>query len=315
MFSLRTHAIICGALFALLFGIPIVGNALQAAGIAPLSSRYGLVFMIFYFGLFLAFGLSAIPVMVMAVLRGQAKIGDGTPFEGLVRHQNKIIWAMWILILAGTTIAIPAAIKGGLFDNPVQSTSSDTSGIADLAKSEDTLVARPGMTLDEMARRSTLKLDISHPVVSGGSVFDFQIPDGPILLRRCRYYFISTYAHDRSRIEAVNVGTLPHKVSRAQLQIADAELRTLLEAGGWHAGHEEYRTEEDQQLHGGATRGPEGRIWLKNGIVLAIGSRRMDDPVDGEDKASAGEWIQTVDLRAHDDYPYIERYAFDPASR
>ena len=120
MFSLRTHAIICGILFALLIGIPMIGNALQAAGVAPMSSRFGLAFMVFYFGLFLAFGLSAIPVMVMSVLKGQAKIGDGAPFEGLVRHQNKIIWAMWILILAGTAVALPTMIQSGFFTPQAQ---------------------------------------------------------------------------------------------------------------------------------------------------------------------------------------------------
>jgi hypothetical protein len=311
MFSLRTHAIICGALFALLIGIPMLGNALQAAGMRPPSGRYQLAFMIFYFGLFLAFGLSAIPVMVKAVLRGQAKIGDGAPFEGLVRHQDKIIWAMWILILAGIVVAIPAAIRGGLFDSATQGTSD----IADSAVSEGTLVARPGMTLAEMAHQSNLKLDVGHAIVSGGAVFDLQIPDTGIVLRRCRYYFVSTYTRDPKRIETVNVGTLPRKVSRAQLEKADANLRERLKADGWLAGHEEYHTEEDRQLHGGAERGPEGSLWLKNGVVLDIGARRMDDPVDDEDKATAGEWIQTVDLWAHDDFPSIERFAFAQASR
>jgi hypothetical protein len=120
MFSLRTHAIVCGVLFALLIGIPILGNAFQAAGAAPPPRAFQLPFMIGYMVLFLAFGLSAIPVMVMAVLRGQAKIGDGRPFEGLVRHQNKIIWAMWILILAGTAVALPAMIQSGFFTPQAQ---------------------------------------------------------------------------------------------------------------------------------------------------------------------------------------------------
>ena len=120
MFSLRTHAIICGVLFALLIGIPILGNTLQAMGTAPPSAAFRLPFMIGYMILFLAFGLSAIPVMVMSVLKGQAKIGDGAPFEGLVRHQNKIIWAMWILILAGTAVALPTMIQSGFFTPPAQ---------------------------------------------------------------------------------------------------------------------------------------------------------------------------------------------------
>ena len=115
MFSLRTHVIICAVLFALLFGIPIVGNIVQATTTATAPRALQLPFMIGYMILFLAFGLSAIPVMVMAVLRGQAKIGDGAPFAPLVRHQNKIVWAMWILILAGTAVALPAMIQSGFF--------------------------------------------------------------------------------------------------------------------------------------------------------------------------------------------------------
>jgi hypothetical protein len=171
------------------------------------------------------------------------------------------------------------------------------------------------MTFADIARRSTLKLDVSHDIASGGAVFDFHIPDTGITLKGCRYYFVSTYTHDPKHIEAINVGTLPRKVSRAELEKADAGLRAKLKADGWLAGHEVYRTEEDQQLHGGATRGPEGTMWLKNGIVFDIGARRMDDPKDGEDKTTAGEWIQTIDLWAHDNFPYIERYVFAPATQ
>jgi len=115
MFSLRTHVIICACLFAALFGIPIVGNIVQAMSTATVPHVLQLPFMIGYMTLFLAFGLSTIPVMVMSVLRGQAKIGDGAPFAPLVRNQNKIIWAMWILIIAGATIALPAMIQSGFF--------------------------------------------------------------------------------------------------------------------------------------------------------------------------------------------------------
>jgi hypothetical protein len=115
MLSFRTHIIVCACLFAALFGIPIVGNIVQAMTTATVPHAAQLPFMIGYMILFLAFGLSAIPVMVMAVLRGQAKIGDGAPFAPLARHQNKIIWAMWILILAGIAIALPAMIQSGFF--------------------------------------------------------------------------------------------------------------------------------------------------------------------------------------------------------
>lgn len=115
MLSFRTHVILCASLFAALFGIPIIGNIVQTTSGATVPHAAQLPFMIGYMILFLAFGLSAIPVMVMAVLRGQATIGDGAPFAPLVRHQNKIIWAMWILILAGAAIALPAMIQSGFF--------------------------------------------------------------------------------------------------------------------------------------------------------------------------------------------------------
>jgi hypothetical protein len=115
MLSLRAHALICAALFALLTGIPIVGNVLQASGVTPSPGGPLLAFQVFYFTLFLAFGLSAIPVMVMLVLRPQEGV-TAAPIAAMVRNQNRIIWALWILILAGCVIAVPAAIQGGLFD-------------------------------------------------------------------------------------------------------------------------------------------------------------------------------------------------------
>lgn len=112
MLSLRAHAWICGGLFAALLLIPIVGNSLQAAGVAPPPRSVQLPFMIGYLILFVAAGMSAIPVMVMTVLRAQARQGQAA---GLIRHQNKIIWAMWILILLGIAIALPAMIADGFF--------------------------------------------------------------------------------------------------------------------------------------------------------------------------------------------------------
>ena len=40
--------------------------------------------------------------------------------------------------------------------------------------------------------------------------------------------------------------------------------------------------------------------------------QEFDDPVAGEDPATAGEWIQFIELWARDDYPGIDRYVFAP---
>ncbi len=127
MLSFRAHALICAILFALLLGIPIAGNIAQASGMAPPAAAPLLAFQIFYFTLFLAFGLSAIPVIVMVVLRQQEGV-TAEPIAMMVRNQTKIIWALWILILAGAALAIPAAIQDGFFDQkaaPSQGTSPD----------------------------------------------------------------------------------------------------------------------------------------------------------------------------------------------
>lgn len=118
LLTLRTHAIICGALFAALIGIAILGNVLEGAGMAPLSGASRYVALILFFGLFIAFGLSAIPVMVMLVLRAQVKAGnqDVPAIAAVIRRQNVIIWTLWGLIIAGLCVAIPAMIVGGAFE-------------------------------------------------------------------------------------------------------------------------------------------------------------------------------------------------------
>jgi hypothetical protein len=70
---------------------------------------------------------------------------------------------------------------------------------------------------------------------------------------------------------------------------------------------------EDQQPHDAKTRGEEGRLWLKGDIIVEIEGRRMDDLVEGEDAATAGQWIQYIDLSLRKDYPWIERYVFAPS--
>ncbi|MBV9992045.1 MAG: hypothetical protein JOZ72_12225 [Alphaproteobacteria bacterium] len=112
MLSLRAHVWICAGLFAALLVVPIVGNVLAASGMAPPPRSMQLPFMIGYLVLFVAAGLSAVPVMVMTVLRAQERQGRAA---ALVRRQTTIIWAMWALILLGIAVAVPAMIADGFF--------------------------------------------------------------------------------------------------------------------------------------------------------------------------------------------------------
>ncbi len=315
MFSLRTHAIICGALFATLFGIAILGNILQAAGMKPLGGQTSIVAMVLFFGLFVAAGLSAIPVIVKVVLGAQVKLGNQSApvIGGMIRTQNAIIWTMWGLIIAGLAVAMPFAIADGFFGAAPQAAVNAALEGPDLGR----LSARPDMTLAEMTRQSTMTLDLRYAsaAIAGGGVFDFAIPGTQIAFEHARTYYMNVYDKDPKRLRSIVIGTSPHKVSLAELHEEDAELRAKLVADGWLAGHEVYRDAEDQALHRGLTQGPEGTEWLKDGMMLSIESKRMDDEVAGEDPKTAGEWIQMIELWPKKEFPWIERYVFQPPGR
>ena len=119
MFSLKTHAIITGSLFAAIIAMAILGNVLHDSGYLPDSSAAQRAAKIIFFTLFLTFGFSCIPLMVKVVLAGQTAIGNGN--VGIVRHvaaqEKRIVIVLWLLIGLGLAIAIPAAIQDGFFDS------------------------------------------------------------------------------------------------------------------------------------------------------------------------------------------------------
>jgi hypothetical protein len=307
--TFRTNAIICGSLFAVLIGTAILGNMLQSAGVGPLSGKASYVAMFGFFGLFLAFGFSAVPVMVKTVIAAQPR--DGPMARGLARYQNAIIYAMWGLMAAGCAIAIPAAVIGGMFgDGPRQMVQRALEG-----SSMGTLSAAPGMSLDEMTKNSTLPLNLKYArtAIAGKGVFEFIVPNSSIRFPRARTYFITTRDNDPTKINVVNISTSPEKGSKASVDAADAALRHELTRDGWLAGHEVYRTAESQRLHGGAKTGLEGRQYLKDGIVFSINRNRMDEEKPNEDAETAGEWIQYIELWPADSYPGFGRLLFAPA--
>jgi hypothetical protein len=130
MFSLKIHAIITGTLFGAIVVFAIIGNVLRGQGLLADSSTAQMVAQVVFFALFLAFGYSAIPLMVKIVLAGQVKIGNGDVglVRALVRHERNVVIVFWVLISLGLAIAIPAAIHDGFFDD------DPTAGIAKPAK-------------------------------------------------------------------------------------------------------------------------------------------------------------------------------------
>jgi hypothetical protein len=329
MFSLRTHALISGGLFALIIAMAIVGNALQASGIVKHPEALQTPMRIVFFTIFIVFAFSLVPTLVKVFVAGQGAIGntDKGFIQLIARHQVGVILAIWGIWILGIAVALPTMISSGFFTD-LGGGSSPTAGGADNSDAEiakeiaatpvqGTLVAAPGMTVAEMRSRSSLKIDqaVGLPVYAGGAIFNFRIAGTVIEFPRCRYFYITTVTQDPSRIDSINVGTAQAKMTRAELDTANADVRARLKAGGWETGHEVYRDAEDQQLHGGATRGPEGKLWLKGDIVVNIEERRIDDPAPGEDSATAGAWIQYVDLSTRENYPNIDRYVFAPPEK
>jgi len=232
---------------------------------------------------------------------------DRAPFRALIVRERTIVLALWALVLAGLAVALPAAIRDGFFDAP-----GDAAAQIAAMPSQGALVTRPGMTVAEMIRRSSLKLSVGQTVIAGAAIFTFEIADTTISFPRCRYYFISYAKDDNTRVGTMSIGTASRTMTLAEVDAADASLRERLAADGWQAGHEVYRTELGRRLHGGASEGPYGRIWMKGDTVMEIERRRMDDPKPGE-AAAAGAWIQFVELDVREQWPWIDRYEFAPA--
>jgi hypothetical protein len=312
MFSLRAHAIICASLFAALLMIVPVAGGLQASGLIKDPTTYKIPAMLVVGGLFVAFAFSAVPVMVKLVLGFQRTVGnqDVPVVRTALSRENLIIWVMWALMAAGLLIAVPAAIADGAFGSGPRRALDNVP----VGQSQGVLSARPGMTVEAMSRGSTLKIKAppGAPVLAGGEVFDFRIPGSAIIFPACRYYYVSTFTRDRGRIQGISIGTSYHKLTRAERNAADAALRSRLAADGWLTGHEVYKTEEDQQLHDGLKQGPDGRVWLKDGMVLTIESTKVDEVAPGEDPESALVWIQAISLWSANDYAGFDRLVFAP---
>jgi hypothetical protein len=329
MFSLRTHALITGGLFALIVAMAIVGNALQASGIVTHPEALQTPMRIVFFSIFIVFAFSLVPTLVKLFVAGQGGIGNADKgfIQLIARHQVGVIVAIWGIWILGIAVALPTMIGGGFFTDLGSGTSPTTSGAdnsdAKIAREiaatpvQGTLVVAPGMTVAEMRSGSSLKIDQAAglPVYAGGAIFNFRIAGTVVEFSRCRHYYITTVTKDPSRIDSINIGTAQAKMTRAELGAANAEVRARLKADGWETGHEVYRDAEDQQLHGGASRGPEGKLWLKGDTVLYIEGRRIDDPEPGEDSATAGAWIQYVDLSTRENNPNIDRYVFAPPEK
>jgi hypothetical protein len=118
MLSLRTHALITAGFFAGLLLIGWGGNLLDAFGLVPDEPALQIAALIVLLGLCAGLAFSAVPLMVLTVLRFQVTIGNANRpiIRMMIAHQRIIVFVMWGLMAAGLLLAVPAAILDGAFD-------------------------------------------------------------------------------------------------------------------------------------------------------------------------------------------------------
>ena len=288
--KIRTLVFISGGLFGAILLAVIVGDAIMASGAVANPAAFETPAKILFFTLFVAFGFSLIPLMVAIVLGGLDVIGKGLrvqPFQPLISRPGWIVWPIWALMVLGLMVALPAAIRAGFFarDDATSAARSERPAAEAIARTpaQGTLVAAPGMRIARMISASSLKVQrgsksalFSGAQYGGAAIFNYRIAGSATIFPRCRYYYITTYTHDPTRIATINVGISSEKMSRASLDAADRSLRARLTADGWKRS---------------------GHLWVRSGSLLDVRSRRLDDPAAGENRAKAGEWIEYVELR------------------
>ncbi|MGA8099531.1 MAG: hypothetical protein WB810_12840 [Candidatus Cybelea sp.] len=288
--KIPTLLFISGGLFGAILLAVIVGDAVIASGAVRNQAAFETPAKIFFFTLFVAFGFSLMPLMVALVLGGLDLIGKGLnvqPFKPLIARPGWIVWPIWVLMAVGLVVALPAAIRAGFFGNEEVSPAGLAERTAAQAiaqtPAQGTLVAVPGMAVGRMFSDSSIRVQrgskselFSGAEYGGAAIFDYHIAGSAMTFPRCRYYYITTYASRPSRIATISVGISSEKLSRAALDAANHDVRARLIADGWHRS---------------------GRLWVRSGTALDLRSRRLDDPVAGENRANAGEWIAYLELR------------------
>ena len=106
------------AIFISTILIAILGSVLASRGkLSWLGAKENKVMVIFGFTLFCILGYSIIPLAIKFFVTMQIKIGNGELLmvKWLQGHEVGTVIGVWIFLLIGLCMAIPSAIKDGMF--------------------------------------------------------------------------------------------------------------------------------------------------------------------------------------------------------
>jgi hypothetical protein len=99
--------------------IAVLGSVLESRGLLSfLGARENRVMAIFGFTIFCVLGFSIIPLAIRFFVTMQIKIGNGELFlvKWLQAHETGTVIGVWIFLIIGLCMAVPSAIKDGMFD-------------------------------------------------------------------------------------------------------------------------------------------------------------------------------------------------------
>jgi len=116
----RIFIIILAVSFGLMIFGAVIGGIFESSGTVTretLSPKTSITILIIYFMLFCAAAFAFVPLVVRFFIVMQIKIGNGEFFliKWFQVHEHAVIYGLWIFMVVGLCIALPAAIKDGFF--------------------------------------------------------------------------------------------------------------------------------------------------------------------------------------------------------
>ncbi len=252
---------------------------------------------------FCLFGFACVGLLIHVFTVLQIGIGNGNApmIRFLATHETGVTFAAWGFLGFGALIAIPAALLASGFQFPL--------------RSQGTLVADIGMTIDQVKERSTIKMRDPRHMGDGSRlgvedmVFEFRIGDSGVSFPLSRYYWITTPKND-PHISVINIGITPRKMPKADLDAFERAAQTQLFTKGWMPGHYVADSEETVRMWGGKRTTGEGRFWLRGNSVLGFEEKRMDEEKRDE-PPNSGEYIVDIQMGPKSHYKDV---VFEPSA-
>ena len=118
--NVRLFLFLCVSACGLMILGAILGSLLESSGAVTRESigpRGVTAIRIAFFALFCMVGFSVVPIAVRAFVLMQIRIGNAeiSLIRLLRAHEQAVVYGIWGVLAVGLCLAVPAAIRGGLF--------------------------------------------------------------------------------------------------------------------------------------------------------------------------------------------------------